>query len=221
MVTSGLIRKITESYGLVYRETLTGFKNIAQIIRTQEAEKNGTFLFGMEEAHGYLFSDFVRDKDGISTAVIFAEMVAELQSQQKTPLDALQEIHQKLGFHQDSLINHVLEGKEGAEQILQIMKNLRSKPPLQIAGRQVILRKDHQENQVLDCLTGKVTGKINLGISNVLGFYLEDGSRITARPSGTEPKIKFYFNLCQSNQEGMDTLKQEYETDFMNLIQKY
>ncbi|MBF0287836.1 MAG: phospho-sugar mutase [SAR324 cluster bacterium] len=218
IVTSELVRKMTESYGLIYHETLTGFKNIAQIIREQEIKQNGTFFFGMEEAHGYMFSDFVRDKDGISASVIFAEMAAELKHQGKTPLDYLDEIHQIYGFHEDSQINHVLEGQAGAQQIQKIMEQLRKAPPQSIGNHDVKILKDYQTNKVINSQNGKVIGKMGLGNSNVLAFDMEDGSRITARPSGTEPKIKFYFNLCGSSKTALIEARQHYEQSFMEII---
>ncbi len=220
IVTSELVRKITEKYGLMYRETLTGFKNITQIIREQEIKKTGTFLFGMEEAHGYMFGDFVRDKDGISASIIFAEMTAELQNQGKTPIGYLDALHQEHGFHEDSQISHILEGKAGAEQIQRIMKKLRKAPPKRIGDHEVHILKDYQKNKIINCQNGKVTGKTSIGPSNVLAFYMNDGSRITARPSGTEPKIKFYFNLYGDSQVALKKAQKKYEQSFMEIIHK-
>ncbi|MBF0277585.1 MAG: phospho-sugar mutase [SAR324 cluster bacterium] len=221
IVTSELTRKIAEGHGLRYYETLTGFKNIGQIIRTRQDQGTGQFVFGMEEANGYLLGDFVRDKDGVSALVVFAEMIAELAAEGHKALDQLELIHQNFGFHEDSLINHVLEGKSGAEQIQNIMKELRTDPPKTIGRYKVNLLKDYQQNLMTDPQTGKVLGSLGLPVSNVLAFYMEDGSRITARPSGTEPKIKFYFNLCGDGKKALSEARKHYEQSFMSLIENF
>ncbi len=220
IVTSELTRKIAEGAGLTYYETLTGFKNIGQIINQQQDHGNGQFVFGMEEANGYLFGDFVRDKDAVSAIVIFAEMVAELAAEGRTPLGQLDTIHQVHGFHEDSLINHVLEGKSGADQIQKIMKDLRRDPPKSIGDYPVTLTKDYQHDQMKNPQTGEILGKMGLPPANVLAFFLEDGSRITARPSGTEPKMKFYFNLCGTCQATLTAARKHYEKSFMAIIEK-
>ncbi len=219
IVTSGLGQEIADDYGVKTVETLTGFKYIGSIVRDMEEKKTGTFIFGTEESHGYLFSHFVRDKDGVIASMIFAELCAELHSQGMTPIDKLNTIHQKYSFHADSLVNKVIKGQSGAQKISEIMSFLRGNPPKSIAGVEVQDVKDYDKKQIIDCQTGEIKGEIDMPQSNVLAFYMKDGSRITARPSGTEPKIKFYFNLCGDSEEALKSLKQAYENDFAALIE--
>ncbi|PCI22850.1 MAG: phosphoglucomutase [SAR324 cluster bacterium] len=220
IVTSELGKKISQHYGVKTEETLTGFKYIAGRIRELEAEGGGTFLFGTEESHGYLFDDFVRDKDAVSAAMILAELCAELKQQGKSVMDFLEEIYQQFGYHQDSLVTKVIKGQAGAQQIQKIMKSLRANPPRIIAGVAVEEIRDYQKDSIFSCKTGEIVGKIGLPISNVLAFYMADGSRITARPSGTEPKIKFYFNLCGNNVESLKKVQGQYEQEFSQIVEK-
>lgn len=220
IVTSDLGREIAASYGIETRETLTGFKYIGSVVREMDRSGKGTFIFGTEESHGYVFDNFVRDKDAIIAAMIFCEMCAELRHKGMSAVDALEEIHQKFSYHTDSLLNKVIKGHEGAAKIAEIMKTLRKNPPAQIAGEQVVMIRDYQKREILDCQSGVVTGKTEQPESNVLAFYMKDGSRITARPSGTEPKIKFYFNLKGTESAALIKAKAAYEADFCNLIDK-
>ena len=218
IVSSELGRKIAESYGVKTIETLTGFKYIGSVIADLERNTSGEFIFGTEESHGYLFGNFVRDKDGVSASMIFSEMCAELHQQGKTAIQQLEHIHKKHGFHTDSLVNKVIKGQAGAEQIKKIMDHLRLKPPAKIAEVTVSQIRDYLTKKIVDCQTGEIIGRTEQPESNVLAFYLEDDSRITARPSGTEPKIKFYFNLRGADAESLDDIKQQYETDFIHTI---
>ena len=218
IVTSTLGQKIADSYHVKSYETLTGFKYICGITRELEENQSGTFIFGTEESHGYVFDTFVRDKDAVMAAMIFAELCAELHAGKKTAIDRLEEIHQQFGYHQDALINKIIKGQSGAEKIREIMKHLRENPLKSIAGVNVETIKDYQKGEIIDCQTGKSIGTIDLPDSNVLAYYLEDGSRITARPFGTEPKIKFYFNLCGATQEILQNTQEKYKTEFMNII---
>ncbi len=218
IVSSTLGQKIADQFGVKTEETLTGFKYIFSLAREMEANQSGTFIFGMEESHGYCFDTFVRDKDAVMASMIFAELSAALYAQGKTPIDRLNEIHQELGHHTDSLINKVIPGKAGAEKIKEIMAGLRNSPPKTIAGISVKTIKDYQQGKTIDCQSGEAVGTISLPQSNVLAFFMEDGSRITARPSGTEPKIKFYFNLCGKEKEALMKQRDAYERDFMKLI---
>ena len=218
IVSSTLGAKIAKEFGVRTEETLTGFKYICSIARELEANRSGTFLFGMEESHGYLFDSFVRDKDAVMASMMFAELAAELHRQGKTPIDRLAEIHRKHGFHTDLLINKVIKGQKGVQRIGEIMAGLRRSPPRSVAGIDVRTIKDYQRGETIDCRSGEVVDRIRIPKSNVLAFYLEDGSRITARPSGTEPKIKFYFNLCGKEEASLLKQRDACEADFMEMI---
>ena len=218
IVTSDLGREIADSYGVQSRETLTGFKYIGSVIRELEETGTGKFIFGTEESHGYLFDDFVRDKDGVIATMIFCELCAELHQKGMSVIDQLVAIHSRYSFHTDSLINKVIKGHEGAAKIAQIMESLRNHPPAEIAGTKVMTVRDYLKGEILDRRTGKVTGQTRQPQSNVLAFYMADGSRITARPSGTEPKIKFYFNLKGTDEAALKRTKSAYETDFCKLV---
>jgi len=218
IVSSELGKRIANGYGVNTIETLTGFKYIGSIMADLEKNKSGNFIFGTEESHGYLFGTFVRDKDGISASMIFCELCAELHQKGMTPIQQLDKIHQKHGFHIDSLINKVIKGQAGAQKITEIMEHLRHHPPKSVADVAVIRINDYLSKQIIDCRTGNIIGETTQPPSNVLAFYLADDSRITARPSGTEPKIKFYFNLRGKDAESMKSIKNRYETDFIATI---
>ena len=218
IVTSDLGREIATGYGIETRETLTGFKYIGSVVREMEQSGKGTFIFGTEESHGYVFDNFVRDKDAVIATMMFCEMSAELHQKNMSAIDALEEIHSRFSYHADSLINKVIKGHEGAAKIAEIMKTLREQPPVSIAGQPVVSIRDYQKKEILDCSTNQVTGKTAQPQSNVLAFFMEDGSRITARPSGTEPKIKFYFNLKGSDGKALKKTKAAYEADFCRMI---
>lgn len=218
IVTSDLGREIAAAYGLKTRETLTGFKYIGSVIRELEETGTGTFIFGTEESHGYLFDSFVRDKDAVIATMIFCELCAELHEQGRSPVDMLDEIHKRFSYHSDSLINKVIKGHEGAAKIAEIMETLRNRPPKEIAGNAVVTIRDYLKEEIIDCQSGQITGQTEQPSSNVLAFYMEDGSRITARPSGTEPKIKFYFNLKGTDDAQLQEARAGYETDFCRRI---
>lgn len=218
IVTSDLGREIAASYGVETIETLTGFKYIGSVIREMGETGKGTFIFGTEESHGYLFYDFVRDKDAVIAAMIFSEMCAELHQQGISPIDQLDRIHRRFSFHSDSLVNKVIKGHEGAAKIGRIMEVLRESPPVKIGDVQVVSIRDYQKKEIVDCIEGRIAGETTLPTSNVLAFYMADGSRITARPSGTEPKIKFYFNLKGTDRETLQKNRVAYEEDFCRLI---
>jgi len=219
IVTSDLGRRIAENFNIHTEETLTGFKYIGSVIKEIESQKACDFIFGTEESHGYLFSNFVRDKDAVIATMIFCELCAELYAKKLTAIDQLDLIHQKYGYHTDSLVNKVIKGQSGAQQISSIMEHLRKNPLKSLAGTSVINYRDYQSQQIIDCQTGKAIGKTHTPKSNVLAYYLADGSRITARPSGTEPKIKFYFNLRGTNEETLNQTKLAYIEEFNQIIE--
>jgi phosphomannomutase len=193
IVSSPLLGVIAKKLGVLYDETLTGFKWIAN--RAMDLEREGKrFVFGYEEALGYTVGDVVRDKDGISAAVIAAEMVAWLRDQGRTLQDELDAIHRTYGLLVSSQVNIARPGATGAEEIRGIMARLRAANPERIGAHQVAVVRDYEAQTARHRPNGP-TEALTLPKSNVLAFELSGGSRIIARPSGTEPKIKFYFDV--------------------------
>ncbi len=190
IVTTELIAEMAKDNNIPYYDVLTGFKFIADIIEKNFGKR--TFIGGGEESYGYLAGEFVRDKDAVMACMLIAEAAAWAKEQGKTIFDMLAEMYVKYGFHKEALVNLVKKGKSGAEEIQQMMADYRSTPPASIAGSKVVSLKDYQAQVEKDLLTGKET-PIDLPKSNVLQFFTEDGSKISVRPSGTEPKIKFYI----------------------------
>jgi len=192
IVTTELIADMARHYKVPYWDVLTGFKFIADIIRKNE--ETMTFIGGGEESYGFMIGDFVRDKDAVASCSILAEMAAWARSRGKSMYDILLEMYLKFSLYQESLINVVRKGKSGAEEIQQMMAGFRENPPEELNGSPVVSIRDYLEQVSLDRRTGTKT-IIELPKSNVLQFLLEDGSKISVRPSGTEPKIKFYFSV--------------------------
>ena len=192
IVTTELLVDIANKFNIEYFDVLTGFKFIAEIIKENEGKK--LFIGGGEESYGYLAGEFVRDKDAVMAAALIAEAAAWAKSLGKTYYEQLIDIYIEFGFYKEALVNIVKTGKDGAEAITEMMKNYRANPPKEIDGSNVIEIKDYQLQQHKNLVTGTIE-PINLPKSNVLQFFTEDGSKITVRPSGTEPKIKFYIGV--------------------------
>ncbi|WP_143961506.1 phospho-sugar mutase [Litoribacter populi] len=192
IVTTDLIQEIAKAYNTKFYSTLTGFKNIAMVIREKEGEE--IYIAGGEESFGFLIGDFVRDKDGVSACALTAEAVAYYRSQGKSLIDVLADIYIKHGFYKEELISVTKKGKDGAEQIQQLMHGFRTARPTHINGIKVVKIVDVQESIEYDVVNNTEIA-MTLDKSNVLQFYLEDGSKISARPSGTEPKIKYYISV--------------------------
>ena len=192
IVSSDLFRAVAEEYGVQWDVCLTGFKHIAKLIR--DKEDTHTYIGGGEESYGYMVGDFVRDKDSVTSTLVASEMAAEAKSQGKTLFDLLIDIYLKHGLYQEHLISIVKEGKTGAEKIVAMMEEYRHKPPTSLAGEKIVKIADYQSQELKDLETGEFE-KIILPKSNILQFFTEAGSKISARPSGTEPKIKFYFSM--------------------------
>ena len=192
IVTSDILDKMAESFGVDCPNTLTGFKFIAAHIKATEGEKE--FIGGGEESYGYMISDFVRDKDAIASCAMLAEMTAWAKHQGLSVFDLLAEIYTKYGFYLEKLISITKKGMQGAQQIQDMMAGFRENPPKTIAGSAVTHLYDYNSSESKDLATGSVS-QINLPKSNVLQFVTADGSKISARPSGTEPKIKFYISV--------------------------
>ncbi len=210
IVTTDIQDKMAEAYGVKCFNTLTGFKHIAKIIREQEGKLK--FIVGGEESYGYMVGDFVRDKDAVAACAMIAEMVAFAKDKGLTLFDLLIEIFKQFGFYKEDLISITKKGKTGAEEIQEMMAGYRSNPPKTIAGSEVLKIYDYKESTVLDLKTGEKS-PILLDKSNVLQFLTADGSKISARPSGTEPKIKFYFSVNESLSQASDYSKIEKKLD--------
>lgn len=205
IVTSYLIDRIAESYGVECFNTLTGFKYIGELMTKFEGKKK--FICGGEESYGYLIGEHVRDKDAIVSAVIIAEMAAYYKDQGTSLYEALLEMYVDHGIFREKLISITKKGKAGAEEIQQMMADFRADTPKSLGGSDVVTLIDYQSSKKKDFATGGIT-PVDLPKSNVLQFITEDGAIISARPSGTEPKIKFY---CSVN----DTIAAPQEYDFV------
>lgn len=192
IVTTELINAICEGFNVICYNVLTGFKNIAAIIKQLEGKQQ--YIAGGEESYGYMVGDFVRDKDANSAAAIFAELVAYYKTKGLSIQDVLAEIYIKYGFYKEHLISVTKKGKDGAEQIQALMAGYRHNKPSQINGIKVVKIIDVKESRIFDLVKGE-DEILDMDKSNVIQFYLEDGSKISARPSGTEPKIKYYFSV--------------------------
>ncbi len=192
IVTSELISDIAKKAGVEYFDVLTGFKWIAEVIRNLEGQK--TFIGGGEESYGFMVGDFVRDKDAIVSSCILAECAAWAAEKGMSLYRLLIEIYLEFGLFKEKLVNVVRKGISGQAEIKGMMDNYRSNPPKEIAGCKVSKVADYLLQKTTDLATG-ATMPITLPKSDVLQFFLEDGSKISVRPSGTEPKIKFYFSI--------------------------
>ncbi|MGG3574264.1 phospho-sugar mutase [Bacillus gobiensis] len=192
IVTSEIGRDIAKSFNLDTVDTLTGFKFIGEKIKEYEESGEYIFQFGYEESYGYLIGDFARDKDAVQAAIMAVEVSAFYKKQGKSLYDGLIEIFKEYGYYKEGLKSLTLKGKEGAEQIATILATFRNQPPLEIAGKSVVSQEDYQISEKTMLVNGDKT-VISLPKSNVLKYFLEDGSWFCLRPSGTEPKVKFYF----------------------------
>ena len=197
IVTTELQRLVAEKYGVECYDTLTGFKWIAEKMREFEAEKDGpTYVGGDEESYGYLLGTYVRDKDAVTAAVLTAEMALYQVSQGKSIVGRLNEIYQELGYFQEETISHYFPGQEGKAAMERLMNLLRDRPPEALGGAAVVEVRDFQSlsaRRVSDSTTRPIKG---ITSSNVLQFVLEGNSTVSCRPSGTEPKIKFYASVA-------------------------
>ena len=196
VVTTDLINKIAEDFSVEYFDVLTGFKHIASKIREHEGKKR--YIGGGEESFGYLIGDFVRDKDAVSACCILAEMVACLKEEGTNLYDFLLQLYTKYGFYQEKQVSITRKGKTGAEEIQKMMMDFRNNPPKQLDNDEVV--------EIIDYLE---TEKTQLPKSNVLQYLLKSGSKVSVRPSGTEPKIKFYFSIVipMKNKGEVETLQ--------------
>ncbi|MDR9398612.1 MAG: phospho-sugar mutase [Salibacter sp.] len=218
IVTSELPAVIARDYGVSTYYCLTGFKWIADIIRRKEGKEK--FIGGGEESYGYMVGDFVRDKDSASSSVIFCELAALAKSQGKTAFDFLINLYMRYGFYQEHLISIVKKGRNGEAEIAQMMKNFRNNTPLEIDGSKVIHTRDFETQ--IETLENGETQPLDFPKSNVFQLITKDGTRVTARPSGTEPKIKFYFSVNQKleNKEDFDNVQIQLKDKIERIVEE-
>ncbi|WP_182102431.1 phospho-sugar mutase [Niallia taxi] len=216
IVTSEIGRTIAEAYGIPTLDTLTGFKFIGEKIKEFEQTNQHTFLFGYEESYGYLIGDFVRDKDAVQSAIFAAEVAAYYKAKGMTMNEGLLEVFGKYGFYQEGLESLTLKGKDGAEQISYIMDTFRQDPISEVKGLQVVAIEDYQTSKRTESVKEIL---IDLPKSNVIKYYLEDGSWFCLRPSGTEPKAKFYFSVTSPSLEESQAKLAELKAGVMDKVQ--
>ncbi|MDO6656763.1 phospho-sugar mutase [Anaerobacillus sp. 1_MG-2023] len=219
IVTSEIGRKIAEDNGLTSYDTLTGFKFIGEKIKEFETTGEHTFLFGYEESYGYLVGDFVRDKDAVQACLVAAEVAAFYKSKGMTLYEGLLEVFEQYGFYQEGLESLTLKGKEGAEKIVSLLAKFREEPPTEAAGLRVQSVEDYETSKRTFLGSGE-SEQIELPTSNVLKYILEDGSWFCLRPSGTEPKVKFYFGVNSDNLENSQSKLAELRSSVMGKVQE-
>lgn len=217
IVTSEILKDIADKFKVESYDVLTGFKWIAEIIRLNEGKK--TFIGGGEESYGFMTGDFVRDKDAVSSCALIAETAAWAASKNKSLYELLIDIYLEFGLYKESLISVTKKGKSGSEDIKKMMEDYRANPPAAINGSRLAMIKDYQFLVSKDMIKG-TTEAISLPKSNVLQFFLEDGSKISVRPSGTEPKIKFYFGVKETlpSREDFNTVNDKLEQRIKDII---
>lgn len=211
IVTSELTQIISERNGVEMFECFTGFKWIASVMRQLEGKRK--YIGGGEESYGFLAEDFIRDKDSVSAAALFAEMAAWCKDNGRTIYEMLQDIYVEYGFSKEKGISVVKKGMSGAQEIQSMMDNFRNNPLEQIAGSKVILVKDFEILEAKDLITGKISKLDMPATSNVLQYFTEDKTKVSIRPSGTEPKIKFYIEVVDKLPSRADFDKIDAATD--------
>ena len=218
IVTSDVCLKIAEDYGCELRDVLTGFKFIGEQIANLEADGHPErYVFGFEESYGYLAGTYVRDKDAVIASMLICEMVAYYKSEGKNLIEVLSELYDKYGYYYCSQKSFTCEGQAGMKQIADIMERLATNPPSEVDGIKVTRFDNLNKSESLDIESGKITA-INLPKSNVLGFYLADGSSLIVRPSGTEPKIKLYISAVGATDSDATAKRTMLETAGTKLL---
>lgn len=218
VVSSNLADAIAKEYNLELIEVLTGFKNIGKVMRTAEENKDKTYVFGFEESYGCLIGDYARDKDGIAAVMALCEAAAYYREQGITLWDQMQNIYKKYGYYKETQVSIVKEGSEGAQIIKDMMTKMRNTPVNQIGVNKVLTFKDIQKDLVKNMVTGeeKTTG---LPTSNVLYYELENDSWCCVRPSGTEPKIKFYMGVKGTSNEDANSKLEELKNAMLSIAE--
>ncbi|MGG3521071.1 phospho-sugar mutase [Bacillus pseudomycoides] len=217
IVTSEIGRTIAKAYALDTVDTLTGFKFIGEKIKQYEESGQYEFQFGYEESYGYLIRPFCRDKDAVQSVLFACEVAAYYKSQGKTLYNGLLEVFAKYGFFREDLVSLTLKGKDGAEKIQEMMASFRENPPKEVAGLTVNSVEDYKASIITSLIDGNKE-EIHLPKSNVLKYQLADGSWFCLRPSGTEPKIKFYFGVKDDSLQNSEQKLLAIKEDIMNRL---
>ena len=214
IVTTDIVNLIGKEYGVEIINVLTGFKFIGEQIGLLEAKGEGKrYIWGFEESYGYLSGSYVRDKDAVDASMLICEMAAYYRTQGITLLQARENMYKKYGFFYQTLYSFTFEGASGMKKMADIMENLRNAHPTEIAGLKVIRFDDYKLSTSKNVVTGEVT-ELTLPKSNVLAFFLEGGSKVIVRPSGTEPKVKAYITSKQDTREEAEAIEQKIYADF-------
>ncbi len=219
IVTSNLADAIAKYYGVKLIEVLTGFKYIGQQILNFEQSGKGTYLFGFEESYGCLIGTHARDKDAIVATMALCEAAAYYKTKNMTLWDAMIEMYERYGYYKDGVKAITLGGIEGLAKIKEIMETLRNNTPAEVAGYQVLSARDYQKDTVRDLATGAVT-TTGLPTSNVLYYDLSDGAWLCVRPSGTEPKVKFYYGVKGTSLADADEKSEKFGKEVLEMINK-
>lgn len=219
IVTSNMAATIAKSYGLRFIEVLTGFKFIGQQILGFEQQGKGTYLFGFEESYGCLIGTHARDKDAIVATMALCEAAAFYKTQGKTLWDAMIDMYEKYGYYKDDIQSITLKGIEGLAKIQEILETLRQEPPTEIAGYKVLKARDYKADTIRDLETGEVS-QTGLPSSNVLYYDLTDDAWLCVRPSGTEPKVKFYYGVKGTSLEDANAKSAELGKEVIAMIDK-
>lgn len=219
IVTSNLADAIAKGYGIGLIEVLTGFKYIGQQILGFETSGKGEYLFGFEESYGCLIGTHARDKDAIVATMALCEAAAYYKTKDMTLWDAMIAMYEKYGYYKDDVQALTMKGIEGLEKIQNIMQTLRDNPPAEIGSYKVLKARDYQKDTIKDLTTGEVTGT-GLPKSNVLYYELTDDAWLCVRPSGTEPKVKFYYGIKGTSLKDADEKSEELGKEVLALVDK-
>ena len=219
IVSTNLIDAVAKEYGCELIEVLTGFKWIGQQVLKNEKTGRGTYLFGMEESYGCLIGTYARDKDAISATAALCEAAAYYKQKGMTLWDAMVAMYEKYGYYKDAVKSIGLSGIEGLAKIQSIMETLRNNTPIEVGGYKVVSARDYKLDTIKDMASGEVK-PTGLPSSNVLYYDLNDGAWICVRPSGTEPKIKFYYGIKGSSMEDADAKSEALGAAVMAMVDK-
>ncbi|MDE5620450.1 MAG: phospho-sugar mutase [Ruminococcus sp.] len=218
IVTTDIVNLIGKEYGVEIIDVLTGFKFIGEQIKLlEDKNQENRYIFGFEESYGYLSGTYVRDKDAVNASMLICEMAAYYRTQGITLLQARENMYKKYGVFHQTLHSFTFEGESGMNKMNDIMNTLRNNPPTSIAGISVVKFDDYKTGISKDIVSGTET-EISLPKSNVLAFFLEGGSKVIVRPSGTEPKIKTYFTAKQPTHEEAEKLEAQLAGDFTEIF---